>query len=210
MHKKFISISSSRWVEISNNSRVREGISRDSYAVIYKLLRDHFQCAQIVSWRVAVVNLHVVYGWMQTIPKLSGISVWSQSDRDGLCEVLNRAIRGEDLEIEELEQVKKFSNNSIIGASKLLHLFNPEQFPIWDTRVAEVFFEIPSISYSAVNDLKKYIVYKRILEEWKRIQDVRDKCEEIRRLANHLHQMSDLRALEIVLFHGKTLNASSW
>lgn len=73
----------------------------------------------------------MVYGWMPTIPVLNTKQI------DNLPDRLNqlRAV-GKELETSELEQLQKFLNNSVVGASKLLHFIRPDIYPIWDSRVS--------------------------------------------------------------------------
>jgi len=49
--------------------------------------------------------------------------------------ILNRAKIGEPLKVKELDALKACINNSLVGASKLLHFINPEQYAIWDSKI---------------------------------------------------------------------------
>jgi hypothetical protein len=45
------------------------------------------------------------------------------------------AAKPRDLNKAELQSLKGMINNSIVGASKLLHLVAPTRYPIWDSRL---------------------------------------------------------------------------
>ena len=70
------------------------------------------------------------YGWMPTILKKLGDS----SKENDLIEYLNKVKSHEtpSLIYEEIEYIVSCINNSVIGASKLLHFINPRVYAIWD------------------------------------------------------------------------------
>lgn len=54
---------------------------------------------------------------------------------DGV-DTLNRARSGALVSDDDVTKLAQLINNSIVGASKLLHFVSPERFAIWDSRVA--------------------------------------------------------------------------
>jgi hypothetical protein len=88
-------------------------------------------------------------------------------------------------------------NGSWIGTSKLLHMLNPEVFPIWDGRVAARFGPISDYS---INLKKTYISYVQFLHAELAhrqgvIWGIRDHI-----MAAHGYKATDLRCLELLLF----------
>jgi hypothetical protein len=88
-------------------------------------------------------------------------------------------------------------NGSWIGTSKLLHMLNPETFPIWDRRVAARFSPISGYS---VNLKKTYMSYVGFMHE-----ELPDRSDLIHGIREHIkdahgYQCTDLRCLELLLF----------
>ena len=177
-------------------------MARDPYSMVYPALLSHFTGLQPVNWDAAVLGLHIVYGWMPTIPKLGGIMQWDGSKRQKFAETLANAKNGQVPTDSELETLKTFCNNSMIGASKLLHFLKPETFPIWDSRVAKVFLRNPKAAGLSVNEIEPWKKYRNALSGWLSDQAVKKKCSELRQLTPFLNQVSDLRLVELVMFHG--------
>lgn len=176
-------------------------MARDPYSMVYPALLSHFTGLQPVNWDAAVLGLHIVYGWMPTIPKLGGIMQWDGSKQQKFAETLANAKNGQVPTDSELETLKSFCNNSMIGASKLLHFLKPETFPIWDSRVAKVFLKNPKAAGLSVNGIEPWKQYRNALSGWLSDQAVKKKCRELRQLAPFLNQVSDLRLVELVMFH---------
>ena len=110
------------------------------------------------------------------------------------------------LNLEELEKLTPFTTNSSIGLSKLLHFLAPSSYPIWDTWVANVFYETRP-AYEFVRSAHAFLNYAETLRMWERAHKQDQIFVEIRNL-NHfqLKNVSILRLLELVLWHkGKSL-----
>jgi len=100
--------------------------------------------------------LLMVYGWMPTIP-------FSKSDflpiDTKYIKILNKAFKHKKnviFSLEELSQLTKYTNNSIVGLSKMLHFMNPKVYPIWDSNIARV-FNIKTIHQ--MKKLSNYLIY---------------------------------------------------
>lgn len=189
------------WLALSTNEGVAKQIAVDPYSVAYGSLRPHFETLGAVTWDDAVVGLHIVYGWMPTIPKLGEIMRWDQQRKTLLTAVLTRAITGNVPTDAELVELMAFSNNSIVGASKLMHFLNPSLFPIWDSRTAQAFFNRHKVYAQQVNKVGNWKLYQSTLTSWVNDQRVKARCGELREMAKHLAGVSDLRLVELVLFH---------
>lgn len=189
------------WLSLAENPEIRERIADDPYSMAYPALVTHFASFDSLNWDAAVLGLHIVYGWMPTIPKLGGIMRWGDVSRTQLVKILINAKSGNAPSPEEMETLKAFCNNSMIGASKLLHFINPKVFPIWDSRVAKVFLQNPKAGGERVNGIEPWKFYRVILSDWIQSEDVKEMCKNLRTLACFLTDASDLRLVELVMFH---------
>ena len=189
------------WLALSEDGEIAKRIAVDPYCFAYGSLLSHFARLKSVTWDDAVVGLHVVYGWMPTIPKLGGIMAWDSNTKNELTSTLTSAIEGAVPCEARLSRLMAFCNNSMIGASKLLHFLNPALFPIWDSRVAKAFFNRPKAHNQQVNTLRNWKSYQSVLNTWLADKRVVKKCAELRKRAVYLAQVTDLRLVELVLFH---------
>ena len=189
------------WFALSTDLVVRNRMATDPYSMAYPALLSHFSRLQTVNWNSAVLGLHIVYGWMPTIPRLAGIMRWDVNNRQKLVATLANAKDGQSPTNDELELLMAFCNNSMIGASKLLHFLRPEAFPIWDSRVARVFLTNPRAGGQQVNGVEPWKEYRSTMLEWLADQGVKQRCADLRQLAGFLDRVSDLRLIELVLFH---------
>jgi len=189
------------WLDLADDPAIRDRMKSDPYSMAYRALLSHFSGAQKMTWYAAVLGLHIVYGWMPTIPKLGQIMQWNKARQRQLTSALTKATLGYVPTDEDLRTLKTFCNNSMIGASKLLHLLSPKTFPIWDSRVAKVFLNNRKVGAQQVNAIDAWRCYQATLTGWLAKQQVKRKCRELRKLAWFLAGVSDLRLLELVLFH---------
>jgi hypothetical protein len=141
-----------------------------------------------------VILSHMVYGWMPTIIMINK-SGQSASVKQGAALLTKAKINGV-LSEQELEQLKSLVNNSIVGASKLLHFVNPDKFPIWDSRIFQFCYR--KKAYSNANNVKRYLKYIELLNE---LIDQNPNGKIFGNITNKLgYKVSKLRALELVMF----------
>ena len=91
----------------------------------------------------------------------------------------------------------------MVGTSKLLHLLAPEKYAIWDSRVAKVWYATESLARSHYRESKEYLAYNFSLTSWLIDKQVVEEIIKIKRLSSYLDAASNLRILELVLFHAK-------
>ncbi len=102
-----------------------------SYVKAYRHFIDFFQSKETIDEQSLVVGAHCAYGWMPTMLELN-----EQDDQfQGTLEIIAKVKDRQVISTEELANVGKTINNSLVGASKLLHFVNPDDYPIWDSRV---------------------------------------------------------------------------
>jgi hypothetical protein len=199
--RKLIPIGVSKWLEFAAKKSVLDRIASDSYSVAYLILAEHFDRLPALDWNAAVCGLHIVYSWMPTIPRLGKIMRWSSDRKDELVAALDVVRKGEEPTESQLKIIVSFCNNSIVGASKLMHFLSPLTFPIWDSRVARAFLKWPKILGSSVNRINRWKEYRSTILVWTRDGNVKRKCTELRRKIIPLKRASDIRLIELVLFH---------
>ena len=132
---------------------------------------------------------HMAYGWMPTILKKFSDS---QSDIVGAATVCRSFEQASEL-IQSLDDSP--INNSWVGMSKVLHFFNPEFFPIWDSRVAQHF----GLKYDyQINNRKHFLEYLTFVEENRKSDAVKKVQEAFVKEAGY--SVTDVRACEFILF----------
>jgi Family of unknown function (DUF6308) len=195
------------WLNLADDSGVQRLIETDPYSRVYPALVGHFHRQNCLNWDAALVGLHIVYGWMPTIPELKDITKYDADQQENIIGIIDGARKGTAPNVEQMETLSKFTNNSVIGSSKLLHFINPEICPIWDQRVARVFLW-PGVSFGSVNQAQRWTEYQETLTRWQDDQRVKDACGNLRKLAECLKDVSNLRLTELVMFHASDPDAT--
>ncbi len=152
-----------------------------------------------LDWDEVVAILHMVYGWMPTM--LRPTVAHTEAERTHLLTTLEAAKRGELLDAKQLACVQRFANRSVVGASKLLHVLNPVNYVIWDSRVAKVFLW-DGVTPATYSTLERYVEYLTAMRQWVKAPDVTRACADIRALNPSLAGAGDMRMIELVLFRG--------
>jgi hypothetical protein len=133
---------------------------------------------------------HTIYGWMPTMLAFDDKAVvpefWANTEAGSL-------------DVAFLEPLKKAVNNSVVGASKVLHFLNPEAYAIWDSRVFRGITSLPGYD-SQVNRIERFVEYTQWIREFSAGDRVRKLMEVMvsRRLVKGT--TSRLRAVELCLF----------
>lgn len=175
-----------------------------SYEDSYPSLVNYFQKDKITI-NDFVVGSHFVYGWMPTILELK------ITKENELLEILNKYKQIIDFDVKEiiiddLTILKETINNSIVGASKLLHFINPSVFPIWDSNIGLCFFE--KTHEGNVNNISNYVDYLKSIHEFLNDESwilAKDALVLIGKEKSQ-NQLSDIRRIEYILFlHGKSI-----
>jgi len=174
-------------------------VENASYIRSYPHMLEYFHDIPQLTAKDVVVGAHMVYGWMPTIVHLNK----NGAKLEDVIPILQSAKDGDvALNTNELEVVKKCVNNSIVGASKLLHFINPEQYPIWDSKIFRFAYPATEPHPNRVNNVKTYTVYReRLLKLMHHPRFLE--------LHSHINQelgysVSGLRAFELAMFVGGT------
>jgi hypothetical protein len=186
-----------RWLVRAQSAQVRDQIAADKAQEDFQAIIQVAARRQTLDWEEAVALLHMVYGWMPTM--LRAIEPHTPAQRLQLLAHLQKVKTGGLLTTAELTEVQRFANRSVVGASKLLHVLNPANYVIWDSRVAEVFLwsGVTLVAYSTID---RYVEYLDALRQWGKNPGVIYECAALRQLNPMLAGASDLRLIELVLF----------
>jgi len=161
-----------------------------SYIKSYPEFIEFFKSKDKITEHDLIISSHFVYGWMPTIINLK------LDNTNHVLELLNQAKKGRLLKKAELETLKKAINNSMVGASKLLHFINPKIYAIWDSRIYRYLTEKKSAYGIGKVDL--YLEYLGGLEK---IAYTTGFGEIQNKISNTVgYQISANRAIELVMF----------
>lgn len=172
----------------------KESHINTSYLLSYNYFVDYFKKLTFVKEEHVAIAAHFVYGWMPTILDLDHAKI------DKVAASLNKIKNNEGLSVTELETVKKCVNNSLVGASKLLHFVSPNHYAIWDSNIFR-YFSTKRSTYG-IDKVEHYLQYLEALKsfaETSTFQRLKPKIEAL------CHPVSDLRAIEFVLFESVRL-----
>ncbi|MCD0420835.1 DUF6308 family protein [Rubrivivax sp. JA1024] len=172
-----------------------EILADDSYVVSYPYLLEYFSSKPSLEAGDVVRGAHMIYGWMPTI-----LELYPEQGRSGLdaaAQTLAKARVGSELSDKEIEALASLVNNSLVGASKLLHFVAPNHFPIWDSKVYSFVHEKRSHHYR-VNSIPTYRKYVALLKDLAAKPDFQKLHASVQNKLGY--NVSPLRALELVMF----------
>jgi hypothetical protein len=157
----------------------------------YRAFLNFFDSKKRLSEDDVVVGAYFTYGWMPRMLKLRG-------DLKGVTEIANRVKGKEMIGEEEIKRVSEAINNSIVGASKLLHFICPSKYAIWDSRVYRYLHQEQPYQYrlETPGEYEKYLETLEELAKDKRFSNMKAKLEKWIG-----YQVSDKRIAELVMFY---------
>lgn len=167
----------------------------DIYVEMYEYYINFFKEKEILTKNDVVIGVGFTYSWMPTILKKLNLS-----KLDKVTSILNNVKQGVEISDYDFLILKEFSNNSLVGASKLLHFINPEEYAIWDSRV----FKFLNNNEAAHKyKLEKVNVYREYLSYLSNLKTSGYLNEVVATLKAKIdYSISDYRALELLFFLG--------
>ena len=167
----------------------------DIYVEMYDYYINFFKEKEVLTKNDVVIGIGFTYSWMPTILKNLNLS-----KLDKVTSILNNVKQRVDISDDDLLLLKEFSNNSLVGASKLLHFINPEQYAIWDSRV----FKFLNNNEAAHKyKLEKVHVYRQYLSYLSNLKTSGTLDNIVATLKAKIgYPISDYRALELLFFLG--------
>lgn len=142
----------------------------------------------------------MIYGWMPTILH---IHIDDTINIPEIIQTLNDAKNGTQPSLEKIYNLSKIINNSVVGASKLLHFISPNNFPIWDSKVYS-FIHNKKPHNHRVNNINNYQAYIKILKEYSQKPEFEKFHNSVQEKIGY--EVSPFRSLELVMF----LNAPNY
>lgn len=165
-----------------------------SYQKSYQYFIDYFSDGRVLTERDLVISANFTYGWMPTILKFKELV-----DRDfsSAVDAINQARSPYPISNDELLKLKKVINNSIVGASKLLHFINPNVYAIWDSRVCNFLLNKHNQKILSSSE-----VFKSYLELCSRVVSGSSFRAIHDSFVNKIgYEVSELRTVEQIMFH---------
>lgn len=166
-----------------------------SYLLSYPYLLNYFAKTSSLTAEEVVCGAHMVYGWMPTIldlyPKKANIDLSEAAD------LLNLVKNTGKLTDSQIEQLATLVNNSLVGASKLLHFTSPHKFAIWDSKVYAFVHQEKAYNHR-VNNVSKYRHYLGLLTQHQ--QDRRFSAFHASVNNKIGYAVSPFRALELIMY----------
>ncbi len=142
-----------------------------------------------------IAGAHMVYGWMPTI------ITFNKGKMTEALSAINRAKKGELLSFNDLEAVKFCVNNSMVGASKLLHFINPGLYPIWDSKVCR--YVTGMAHQQKVNNVTNYLLYIDLCKHLTAQKEFDALYAKAKKIAGM--EISSFRAVELIMFLNSNL-----
>lgn len=164
--------------------------SETSYDVSYPEFLAYFgNCGDLTRHHL-IIGANFSYGWMPTILD------FRERDFERGVEILRRSSSELSLTVGDIEALSRIVNNSIVGASKLLHFVSPTRYAIWDSRVAKYLDgRIDGGSRGAA----QYRAYNDCMREIGQLYDATAIVETVGKRVGY--SVTSMRALELVMYH---------
>ena len=166
-----------------------------SFIYSYPFFVKFFESKEELTEKDIIIGASFVYSWMPTMLRFDKNK--SPNNIDDCLQYCNIAKKNERmLTKNELETLKEFINNSIVGTSKLLHFINQNAYPIWDSRVARCF----GVQEGNVNSVDIYLKYIQWCNDFINSKNDQYGIKEMMKKIEGVEKVTKLRALELVLF----------
>jgi predicted AAA+ superfamily ATPase len=162
----------------------------DSYLNTYQEFITYFKNIECIEKHHLVIASHFVYGWMPTVIQLK------TKELKEVLTTLNAVKAGQLISLAELERIKFCINNSMVGASKLLHFISPKVYAIWDSRIFR--YLTGKKSQYGIEKPENYLEYLRRLNEIANKDEYKKLHAKIQ--DKFLYEISPLRAIELLMF----------
>lgn len=175
---------------IANNFKSTE----ENYLLSYPYFLNYFQNLESINLENLVIGISFTYSWMPTILKALNLK-----NTEEVLFILNEVKKGKLIDEQQLTTLKTTFNNSLVGASKLLHFINPKQYAIWDSRVFRFLNDVEPHKYR-LEKPRAYIEYLNLIEELKNEKAFTAFFELMKQKVGY--DITEYRALELAFFKG--------
>lgn len=144
-----------------------------------------------------IAGVHMVYGWMPTIPTIHR----DELSIEQILEYLHRVKNNRTLNEVELLALAKVINESIVGTSKLLHFIAPQTYPIWDSKVYCFVVNESKAPQNKVNNFENYCQYMDVMRDIAKSGRVHIDDD----LRGLIGNPSEIRMIELIMFQNSPL-----
>lgn len=165
----------------------------DPYIRVYPAFVNFFTGREMITKDDFVIAANFTYGWMPTILNLAGTDKdWRRAAR-----LLTNAKQARVTSTSNLLFLVGLMNNSLVGASKILHFVNPKEHAIWDGRVYRYLTNEEPYGYR-VGNVDNFLCYLKICDD---IAQWPELMPEVEALSQKLGQiLTPFRAIELTMF----------
>ena len=133
-------------------------------------------------YEMLVVLAHAIYGWMPTILEISNSDQVGQLNIVKAIKKINTGLTSDySNHTEEIRSLARFTNNSFVGLSKLLHFLFPENYAIWDNNIRSIL----GIG-TPTNNVNKFITYQKAINDAKKVICNEGADTSLRKIEEHL------------------------
>ncbi len=163
----------------------------EGYLLAYPKLLKFGETIHEVNEDNICLLAHMAYGWMPTILTLR------QEHLGGCIQSANALIQFTESEntIEpHIENMALYINNSVVGASKVLHFLKPDLYPIWDSRVSTALFNNSNNTRKQEN----YLAYYQYCHGLRATSGIADLVKTLSEKVGYL--ITSIRAVELILY----------
>ena len=210
--KRVTPISVEQWLKFAAKPDTLGYLQCRPMRATYRIMLEHAQelardrsARSPLLWTQTVQLMHIVYAWMPTMLREEGLEDRALPKRK-IGALLGRVCAGEALNIEELAIVSclarrsdQNAEGSPVGASKLLNLLSPGEYPMYDSRVAKAFYH-RRVTFPTYSQTARWHEYLATVRAWRKDRRVKAACVSIRRAVRR-RDLPDTRIIELVLFY---------
>ncbi len=164
----------------------------NSDLLTYREFISYFKNIEIITLHNLIIGSNFVYGWMPTM-----LTIYGNNDDINLAlHDINRAKQGTKLTKQEIGNIVKVINHSLVGTSKLLHFISPNNYAIWDSRVCKYLSK--GSTNIQIDNIENYLEYLRTIEGLITSPKFHTLHESINEKCGYL--VSGYRAIELVMY----------
>jgi hypothetical protein len=165
----------------------------NSYTASYSAFIDYFKnLPGKIEAEHLTIGIHFTYGWMPTV-----FNFGKDNTQTAVLAILNDAKGGKRPTPQEMEILKKYLNNSMVGTSKLLHFINPDVFAIWDSKVYKYLYQQAAHEYR-IGNCATYLAYLKWLDGITSRQEFAGVLQKVNSALGY--PVSRFRAAELIMF----------
>ncbi|MGJ8735396.1 hypothetical protein [Zobellia laminariae] len=167
-----------------------EVLSSYTYKRTYLEIITFFQEVNTLKESHLILFAQIIYGSMPTMVNIN------LENKEKVLIILSKARNGITITFDEIEIIKEYINNSLVGTSKLLHFLNPKTYAIWDSRIHR-YITGKQTSYG-IGNIKTYIAYLNKVRDISAMDGYTELHQKIAMNFDYIIEPS--RVMEIIMF----------